>query len=35
MSFMNCETLPDVIGYLAIYAAWLVAIYVVVHAGWL
>jgi hypothetical protein len=35
MSITNPETLPDAMGFLAIYAAWLLGLYAVVHAGWL
>jgi hypothetical protein len=35
MSITSPETLADVIGFLAIYAAWLLGLYTVVVAGWL
>jgi hypothetical protein len=35
MSITNIQTFPDVLAFLAVYAAWLIGLYVVVHAGWL
>jgi hypothetical protein len=35
MSFTSPETFTDVLGFLAIYAAWLMMMYIVIHAGWL
>jgi hypothetical protein len=35
MSITNPETLADVLGYLVLYAGWLLAMYAVIQSGWL
>jgi hypothetical protein len=35
MSIADPETLPDVLGFTALYAIWLLGLYAVVRAGWL
>jgi hypothetical protein len=35
MSITNPETLPDVLGYLVLYAVWLLGMYAIVQSGWL
>jgi hypothetical protein len=35
MSITNPETVPDVLGYLALYAVWLLGMYAVGQSGWL
>jgi hypothetical protein len=35
MSITNPETVADVPGYLVLSTGWLVAMYLVIHSGWL
>lgn len=35
MSITDPHTLPDAIGFVVLYAAWLFGLYVVARAGWL
>jgi hypothetical protein len=35
MSAIDPHSALDAVGFAAIYAVWLLALYVVVHAGWL
>jgi|HubBroStandDraft_4_1064222.scaffolds.fasta_scaffold4694850_1 hypothetical protein len=35
MSIADPETLPDVLGFAALYAIWLLGLYAILRSGWL